>query len=132
MCAVFRGSTHAFFMEARVPFIGACMRCGLVLFEGSQVAEHSPTEKDVSRRGSAQSCTSVFLQDPPTDLMEASHADDASATEGKLRCTKCKARLGQWNWSGSQCSCGAWVTPAFQFTRSKIDCKPISEISPSP
>ncbi|OEL30931.1 putative inactive dual specificity protein phosphatase-like [Dichanthelium oligosanthes] len=39
----------------------------------------------------------------------------------KLFCMGCKARLGQFNWAGLQCSCGAWVIPAFQLTKSKID-----------
>jgi dual specificity phosphatase 12 len=39
----------------------------------------------------------------------------------KLFCMGCKARLGQFNWAGMQCSCGAWVIPAFQLTKSKID-----------
>jgi dual specificity phosphatase 12 len=39
----------------------------------------------------------------------------------KLFCMGCKARLGQFNWAGMQCCCGAWVIPAFQLTKSKID-----------
>jgi len=27
--------------------------------------------------------------------------------------------------SGGPCSCGVWITPAFQFTRSKLDVKPV-------
>ena len=33
----------------------------------------------------------------------------------------CKARLGSYNWAGSQTESGAWVTPAFQLHHSKID-----------
>ena len=33
----------------------------------------------------------------------------------------CKARIGAFNWSGMQCSCGAWVNPAFQLLKSRID-----------
>ena len=33
----------------------------------------------------------------------------------------CKARLGSYNWAGSQSESGAWVTPAFQLHHSKID-----------
>ncbi|CAO2826212.1 unnamed protein product [Amaranthus hypochondriacus] len=39
----------------------------------------------------------------------------------KLYCMGCKARLGSFNWAGMQCSCGAWVNPAFQLVKSKID-----------
>ena len=41
-----------------------------------------------------------------------------------LLCVKicsCKARLGSYNWAGSQSESGAWVTPAFQLHHSKID-----------
>ncbi|KAG8070438.1 hypothetical protein GUJ93_ZPchr0006g45369 [Zizania palustris] len=40
---------------------------------------------------------------------------------GKIPCRKCNARLGQFHWAGMQCSCGAWVNPAFQLVKSKID-----------
>lgn len=33
----------------------------------------------------------------------------------------CKARLGSFNWAGSQSESGAWVTPAFQLHHSKVD-----------
>ena len=33
----------------------------------------------------------------------------------------CKARLGSYNWAGSQSESGTWVTPAFQLHHSKID-----------
>ncbi|TVU33283.1 hypothetical protein EJB05_25076 [Eragrostis curvula] len=39
----------------------------------------------------------------------------------KLHCMGCKALLGQFDWSGIQCTCGTWVIPAFQLTKSKID-----------
>jgi dual specificity phosphatase 12 len=41
--------------------------------------------------------------------------------ESKLQCIKCEARLGNFNWAGMQCSCGAWVNPAFQLHKSRID-----------
>ncbi|GFP95549.1 dual specificity protein phosphatase 12 [Phtheirospermum japonicum] len=41
--------------------------------------------------------------------------------EGKLLCAHCEARLGNFNWSGIQCSCGSWITPAFQLHKSRVD-----------
>ena len=49
-----------------------------------------------------------------------------SLAEGKLNCYNCKAKLGAFKWSGNQCSCGSWVTPAIQFPKSKVDFKPIA------
>ena len=43
--------------------------------------------------------------------------------EGKLNCPHCRAKLGSFTWSGEQCSCGRWVTPAFMFNKSKVDEK---------
>ncbi len=39
----------------------------------------------------------------------------------RLQCMGCKARLGYFNWAGMQCSCGAWVNPAFQLHKSRLD-----------
>ncbi|CAM0956056.1 unnamed protein product [Alopecurus aequalis] len=39
----------------------------------------------------------------------------------RLWCMDCKTRLGSFDWAGMQCSCGAWVIPAFQLLRSRID-----------
>ena len=41
--------------------------------------------------------------------------------DGKIACPKCSTRVGNYNWSGMQCSCGAWITPAFQVIKSKVD-----------
>ena len=50
--------------------------------------------------------------------------------EEKLLCLGCNARLGYFNWAGMQCSCGAWVNPAFQLHKSRLDeCK--SEPNPN-
>ncbi|KAI7936887.1 hypothetical protein MJO28_015786 [Puccinia striiformis f. sp. tritici] len=42
---------------------------------------------------------------------------------GKLICPNkhCCSKLGSFDWAGSQCSCGAWITPGFQILRSKVD-----------
>lgn len=39
----------------------------------------------------------------------------------RLHCMGCKGRLGYFNWAGMQCSCGAWVNPAFQLHKSRLD-----------
>lgn len=52
-----------------------------------------------------------------------------SYTEGRLLlspcvqllCPKCGSKLGSFNWCGDQCSCGRWVTPAFQLHRNRVD-----------
>jgi hypothetical protein len=55
-----------------------------------------------------------------------SEADD----EKDLLCPnpRCKAKLGSKQWQGTQCSCGAWVTPAFKVLVSKIDGIPLQSL----
>lgn len=61
--------------------------------------------------GGKSKCGSVFLR----------HSLDWMGGDGKIKCYKCSARIGQLRWSGSQCSCGTWVTPAIQIGLAKID-----------
>ena len=105
------------------------MKCGQVLFESSEVVGHSSTAKGLQTRGSVVACTSLFLLDQPEALLDTyasttgAESEEVVKTDGKLQCPKCKARVGHLSWSGLQCSCGTWVTPAFQITVSKIDYK---------
>ncbi|XP_030548453.1 probable inactive dual specificity protein phosphatase-like At4g18593 [Rhodamnia argentea] len=61
-------------------------------------------------------CSSIFVE--PMKWMQA--VEDGHVEE-KLQCKGCNARLGSFNWAGMQCNCGAWVNPAFQLHKSRID-----------
>lgn len=100
-------------------FIGCCMFCGRVVFESSDLENHDPPGEDEgkSAKQKKDACTSYFLNKQP-DWMQPSHE-----TSGKISCAKCQKKLGLWNWSGSQCSCGTWVVPAFQINVSRVDIK---------
>ena len=52
-------------------------------------------------------------------------AVEEGGIEGKLSCAHCDARLGYFNWSGTQCNCGSWITPAFQLHKSRMDLSTI-------
>lgn len=81
------------------------------------------------------SCSSYFLE--PLDWMYSASSDSSSKgaeddptslssgqLHGKLLCPnrkRCNAKLGNWDWAGMQCGCGAWVTPAFAVHRSRVD-----------
>lgn len=98
----------------------SCMVCGSFLFTDSEVEKHTPTQKDFDRRGGQiLQCSSVFISSLPKFM------DDSKVTENtvKIACPKCGGKLGLISWTGSQCSCGAWITPAIQFINSKIDVK---------
>ncbi|KAH0628597.1 hypothetical protein JD844_009952, partial [Phrynosoma platyrhinos] len=62
------------------------------------------------------SCTSYFIE--PLQWMEPVLL---GVMEGQLLCPKCTSKLGSFHWHGVQCSCGQWVTPAFQIHKSRVD-----------
>lgn len=62
-------------------------------------------------------CSSVFLSEAP------SWVDKLSDHDGRITCPKCRSRVGSFSWSGATCSCGRWVTPAFQFQLSRVDAR---------
>ena len=65
------------------------------------------------------SCSSYFVE--PLSWM--SDQLETGVLGGKLMCpdAKCGAKLGNFDWAGLQCSCGAWVVPAFSIAASKVD-----------
>ncbi|VVA37554.1 Hypothetical predicted protein [Prunus dulcis] len=102
-----------------------CKKCRRVVALQDNVVDHIPGEGEKSfewrkRKSSNLSedseCSSIFVE--PLRWMTAV---EEGALEGKLSCAHCEARLGYFNWSGIQCSCGSWITPAFQLHRSRVD-----------
>ena len=85
-----------------------CRRCRCCLFDSTAFQDHSKLRH--------AKCSSLFLEEPPATLVVKDHEQ-----EGKLNCPKCDTRVGQWSWIGSKCSCGEWITPAYQYTKSKLD-----------
>ncbi|URD97805.1 Dual specificity phosphatase, catalytic domain containing protein [Musa troglodytarum] len=105
-----------------------CKKCRRIVALQGNVVSHVPGENETffdwqkrksgnwSNRFQEQECSSLFVE--PLKWMTS--VEDG-ALEGKLSCIKCDARLGYFNWSGIQCSCGSWITPAFQIHKSKVD-----------
>lgn len=105
----------------------ACRICRRVLFtandlEGHQAAKQHFTIRKHKGKEMRSGCLSYFLAEKPDWMGEMEEV------EGKILCpnTTCSARLGTYKWTGSQCSCGTWVTPAIQMPKSKIDIKLVS------
>ncbi|XP_028857139.1 dual specificity protein phosphatase 12 [Denticeps clupeoides] len=112
-----------------------CRKCRRVLFRGSSILSHcvgsgpvsfshKKCERDsqVSTAGGRAQCTSLFIE--PVQWMEEALL---GVMDGQLLCPKCNSKLGSFNWYGEQCSCGKWVTPAFQMHKSRVDeIKPVS------
>ncbi|KAA8517288.1 hypothetical protein F0562_017581 [Nyssa sinensis] len=105
-----------------------CKKCRRVVALQENVVDHVPGEGETSfdwykrRSGNPFSkadeieCSSIFIE--PLRWMTTV---EEGALEGKLSCAHCEARLGYFNWSGIQCSCGSWITPAFQLHKSRVD-----------
>lgn len=76
--------------------------------------------------GAGKACTSVFLDDGLLEWVKSGVNEDNgsdSADDKDLLCpnAKCKFKIGSKQWQGTQCSCGAWVTPAFKVLLSRVD-----------
>ncbi|XP_029212053.2 dual specificity protein phosphatase 12-like isoform X1 [Acropora millepora] len=104
-----------------------CRKCRLLLFDTNSVLAHEPGSGQTSFKWQKQDlhkvdpkintqCTSVFIE-PVTWMLPLLEG----TVDGKLLCPKCNGRLGSFNWAGMQCSCGKWVTPAFQIHKNRVD-----------
>jgi dual specificity phosphatase 12 len=98
-----------------------CRKCRTPIFSGAMLEAHEEgkgqtafkySRRDV-RGGNNSGCTSHFLNPDATATL--------SEIEGKICCPRCSARIGGYHWAGMQCSCGAWVAPAVQVVKSKVD-----------
>ncbi|KAF3858853.1 hypothetical protein F7725_012054 [Dissostichus mawsoni] len=90
------------------------------LFRGSSVLSHSVGGGGAQAFGYRKSrdvqCTSYFIE--PVQWMEPALV---GVMDGQLLCPKCSSKLGSFSWCGDRCSCGSWVTPAFQLHHNRVD-----------
>ncbi|XP_010329543.3 dual specificity protein phosphatase 12 isoform X2 [Saimiri boliviensis] len=105
-----------------------CRKCRRSLFRSSSILDHhegsGPTAFARKRMtpsfklttGRQAQCTSYFIE--PVQWMESALL---GVMDGQLLCPKCSAKLGSFNWYGEQCSCGRWITPAFQIHKNRVD-----------
>lgn len=105
-----------------------CRKCRRSLFRSSSILDHNEGSGPIAfahKRlapclmpvmGSRAQCTSYFIE--PVQWMEPVLL---GVMDGQLLCPKCSAKLGSFNWYGEQCSCGRWITPAFQIHKNRVD-----------
>ncbi|KAM5236700.1 dual specificity protein phosphatase 12 [Ctenodactylus gundi] len=105
-----------------------CRKCRRSLFRSSSILGHNEgsgpaafahkrmAPSVVLTMGSQAPCTSYFIE--PVQWMESTLL---GVMDGQLLCPKCSAKLGSFNWYGEQCSCGTWITPAFQIHKNRVD-----------
>ncbi|KAL7452474.1 hypothetical protein ACHAWC_004193 [Mediolabrus comicus] len=105
----------------------ACKRCRSILFGTDDLEDppHAQSLHNFRKKGQSSSsglCQNLFIAEP----LPWMHG--CSEMEGKLHCPKCNTKVGHYCWTGAQCSCGTWVTPAILVPVSKVDeMKPISQ-----
>lgn len=106
----------------------ACKRCRTILFGEDDLEDppHAQSMHNFSKRGHSSGvsgpCQNHFVAQPLPWM------NGCSDMEGKLHCPKCNTKVGHYSWTGAQCSCGTWVTPAIMVPVSKVDeMKPISQ-----
>ncbi|XP_035301296.1 dual specificity protein phosphatase 12 isoform X5 [Cricetulus griseus] len=105
-----------------------CRKCRRSLFRSSSILDHNEGSGPLAfahkrtapslvlTTGSQAQCTSFFIE--PVQWMESTLL---GVIDGQLLCPKCSAKLGSFNWYGEQCSCGRWITPAFQIHKNRVD-----------
>ncbi|CAM9259897.1 unnamed protein product [Ectocarpus sp. 12 AP-2014] len=111
-----------------------CRMCRRAVFNGADIEKHEAAQHNFRRRKSKGvpskgPCSSIFLSEPKRWMKQ-----QAGEVEGKLSCPNkaCGARLGSLKWTGAQCSCGSWITPAIQFPRKNLDARPRVSTGPPP
>ncbi|XP_054790101.1 uncharacterized protein LOC129295588 isoform X2 [Prosopis cineraria] len=90
-----------------------CRKCRRVVALKDHVVDHVPGEGETSSEWHKWRSDSLY------------NKFEEGASEGKLSCAHCDARLGNFNWFGIQCSCGSWITPAFQIHKCRVDRSPV-------
>ena len=96
-------------------------------------------EESAGGKSAKRPCTSLFLEEPlewmrdglgfasTSDKSEGDEEEaEASIPSGKLYCPKCKNKIGSFDWAGSKCSCGKWITPAFQIQKNRVDLRKLN------
>uniref|UniRef100_A0A8C5QRX1 Dual specificity protein phosphatase 12 n=2 Tax=Leptobrachium leishanense TaxID=445787 RepID=A0A8C5QRX1_9ANUR len=103
-----------------------CRKCRRSLFRADSILNHilgngpsafAHKKVNLSTHASLYAqCTSYFVE--PVQWMKEALL---GVMDGQLLCPKCGSKLGCFNWYGEQCSCGRWVTPAFQVHKNRVD-----------
>ncbi|KAG0432389.1 hypothetical protein HPB47_020885 [Ixodes persulcatus] len=108
-----------------------CRKCRLALFPTSKIVPHIPDESvpwwdPRWKEPPGQLCSSSFFVEPTGWLFH-----QAQSLQGKVLCPKCNSKVGNYNWAGLYCECGACVQPGFHITPGRVDrtlstSKPVS------
>lgn len=98
-----------------------CKKCRFTLCFTSKIVPHTPgysiawSDRRWKEPEDRLCNTSIFVE--PTAWLFS----QARALQGRLTCPNCHGKLGNYNWSGLYCECGACAQPGFHITPSKVD-----------
>ncbi|ORX47270.1 hypothetical protein BCR36DRAFT_94803 [Piromyces finnis] len=106
----------------------SCRKCRKVLVSGDDIFIHEPgsgqasfswrkRDQNLNKIGNMNVCGVYFIE--RQDWMEG--LEEENIVSGKINCPSCKSKLGSYNWSGMQCSCGKWYSPAFSIQKKSVD-----------
>ncbi|ORZ35196.1 hypothetical protein BCR44DRAFT_1434548, partial [Catenaria anguillulae PL171] len=137
-----------------------CPKCRSLLFTSTHVIPHSESTDggDASWRFRGKGSTTVGQAHIATSDLGGNPDDegqctvinfkpprwmkselDAGHTEGKMTCPAvmkngkpCGAKVGEYHWQGTTCTCGVWVAPAFLVPRSRVDRIPMTPTASVP
>ena len=111
------------------PVFYTCRRCRTQLCSSLDMKHHDPSPESAGKkefkkkngldRISFQECGSIFVEEGKVPWLDV----QLNELKGTVMCPnqKCKAKIGTYNWTGQQCSCGHWVCPALQLQQAKMD-----------
>ncbi|CAD1785309.1 similar to Saccharomyces cerevisiae YIR026C YVH1 Protein phosphatase involved in vegetative growth at low temperatures, sporulation, and glycogen accumulation [Maudiozyma barnettii] len=118
-----------------------CKKCRHRLALSTSFIPHIPPSKDSSEshfirkaansnrvidiQESQNTCSHYFME--PLKWMEPELSKQE--LEGKLACPNCEMKVGAYNWKGSRCSCGKWVTPAIHLQSNRVDQFPLNKVA---
>ncbi|SMN22606.1 similar to Saccharomyces cerevisiae YIR026C YVH1 Protein phosphatase involved in vegetative growth at low temperatures, sporulation, and glycogen accumulation [Maudiozyma saulgeensis] len=118
-----------------------CKKCRHRLALSTSFIPHIPPSKDSSEshfirkaansnrvidiQESQDTCSHYFME--PLKWMEPELSKQE--LEGKLTCPNCEMKVGAYNWKGSRCSCGKWVTPAIHLQSNRVDQFPLNKVA---
>lgn len=116
-----------------------CKKCRYRLSLSTSFIEHKPPSKESSEahfirkapnsnrviniQESQSTCSHYFME--PLKWMEPELSKQE--LEGKFACPNCEMKIGAYNWRGSRCSCGKWVTPAIHLQTNRVDQFPLNK-----
>ncbi|KAL0233789.1 hypothetical protein PCE1_002295 [Barthelona sp. PCE] len=103
-----------------------CCGCHASLFTNHHIIEHEVGhgQKDFRHRKRDRNafdivhCTSFFVDWDKLPWLKDQVNDKGHY--GRLECPKCDVKIGNFNWSGSTCSCGTFVYPGVQVQKTKV------------